>query len=84
MSFLFQRVLNLQNCSYVIWYSISYSYEEYGQACDRVYRIGQNSKVTYFHLLAKDSIDEVIYKVLNKKQDLSEACLNMLKGNNAN
>ena len=76
--------LNLQNCSYVIWYSISYSYEEYGQACDRVYRIGQNSKVTYFHLLAKDSIDEVIYKVLNKKQDLSEACLNMLKGNNAN
>jgi SNF2 family DNA or RNA helicase len=71
--------LNLQQCSYVIWYSLSYSYEEYGQACDRCYRIGQNNKVTYFHLLTKDSIDEVIYKAVKNKQNLSEACLNMLR-----
>ena len=72
--------LNLQMCSYSIWYSLSYSYEEYVQACDRCHRIGQKSNTTYFQLLAKNSIDEVIYKALKTKQNLSEACLNMLKG----
>jgi len=72
--------LNLQNSSYSVWYSLSYSYEEYVQACDRNHRIGTKQKVTYFHLLAKDTIDEVIYKVVNKKADLVDACLTMLKG----
>lgn len=72
--------LNLQMCSFVIWYSISYSLEEYSQACDRVYRMGQYNKVTYIHLLAKDSIDEVIYKALQGKQNMAGACLSMLKG----
>jgi SNF2 family DNA or RNA helicase len=76
--------LNLQNAGYTIWFSLSYSYEEYGQACDRNYRIGTNQKVTYFHLLAKDTIDEVIYKAVSGKKNLSEACLNMLKGINQN
>lgn len=74
--------LNLQNCSYVIWYSISYSLEEYSQACDRVFRLGQVNKVTYIHLLAKKTIDEVIFKALGKKQNMAEACLSMLKGGN--
>ena len=72
--------LNLQNCHYVIWYSISYSYEEYTQACDRCHRSGQKQNVVYTHLLAKDSIDEVIYKVITKKEDLAMSCLNMIKG----
>lgn len=73
--------LNLQMCNYSIWYSLSYSYEEYEQACDRCHRIGQKDKVLYYHLIAKDSIDEVIYKAIKNKQNSSEACLNMLKGN---
>ncbi len=72
--------INFQQSSYAIWYSLSYSSEQYIQANDRQHRIGQYNKVTYFHLLAKDSIDEVIYKALNKKIDLIEACLSMLKG----
>ena len=76
--------LNLQNSSYSVWYSLSYSYEEYKQACDRNHRIGQHNKVTYFHLLTKDTIDEIIYKVVNRKANLVEECLNMLKGNHNN
>ncbi len=75
--------LNLQMCSYTIWYSLSYSYEEYEQACDRCHRIGQKEKAVYFHLISKDTIDEVIYKAVKRKQSLSEACLSMLKGNKA-
>jgi SNF2 family DNA or RNA helicase len=74
--------LTFTNCHYVIWYSLNYSQEQYSQANDRVYRIGQKNKVTYFLLLAKDTIDEIIYKVLDKKADLMNACLEMLKGKN--
>jgi SNF2 family DNA or RNA helicase len=72
--------INFQQSSYAVWYSLSYSSEQYIQANDRQHRIGQHNKVTYFHLLVKDSIDEIIYKALNKKIDLIEACLEMLKG----
>jgi len=72
--------LTFTNCSYIVWYSLSYSQEQYSQANDRIYRIGQKNKCTYFLLMAKDSIDEVIHKVLDKKADLMEACLEMLKG----
>ena len=71
--------LTFTNCSYIIWFSLSYSVEQYDQANDRVHRVGQLNKCTYIHLLAKDSIDGVIYKVLKKKQRFSEACLKMLK-----
>lgn len=72
--------LTFVNCHYVCWYSLNYSQEQYSQANDRVYRIGQKNKVTYFLLLAKDTIDEVIHKALDKKGDLMNECLNMLKG----
>lgn len=74
--------INFQQSSYTVWYSLSYSSEQYIQANDRQHRIGQHNKCTYFHLLAKDSIDEIIYKALNKKINLIEACLEMLKGKN--
>jgi len=72
--------LTFTNCSYIIWFSLSYSQEQYSQANDRIYRIGQKNKCTYFLLLAKKTIDEVIYKILNKKADLMHACMEMLKG----
>ena len=72
--------LTFVNCSYCIWYSISYSSEQFNQANDRIYRIGQLKKCTYILLLAKNTIDEVIYRALQKKIRMSDACLAMLKG----
>lgn len=72
--------LTFVNCHFVVWFSLNYSQEQYSQANDRVYRIGQKNKVTYFTLLAKDTVDELIYKVLDKKADLMNECLSMLKG----
>jgi len=73
--------LTFVNCSYMIWYSISYSAEEFDQANGRIFRIGQLNKCTYILLLARDSIDEIIYKALQKKERMAESCLRMLKGN---
>lgn len=78
--------LNFQSvCNYMVWFSLSYSQEEYSQACDRIYRSGQKNKCTYFILQAKKadgkkSIDEIIYKVLQKKSTIMNACMEMLKG----
>ncbi len=69
----------LTNASYMIYYSLSYSLEEFIQSQERIHRIGQQDKCTYFSLLAEDSIDETIYKALVKKEVLSSATLAYLK-----
>lgn len=55
------------NCTYNIYYSLSFSYEEFKQSQDRIHRIGQESKCTYLILQGKDTIDEKIYDCLNRK-----------------
>ena len=52
--------LTFVNCTYNIYYSLSFSYEEFRQSQDRIHRIGQNNKCT-------DTIDEKIYNCLQRK-----------------
>jgi SNF2 family DNA or RNA helicase len=71
--------LTFVNCSYNIWFSISYSQEEFYQANARIHRAGQKNACTYILLLAADSIDMIIHQALLKKQRLNEVCLELLK-----
>ena len=71
--------LTFVNCSYNIYFSLDYSFESEKQSQDRTHRIGQQKKVTYFYLLAKNSIDEIIYRALRRKEKLSEVLLEKLK-----
>lgn len=59
--------LTFVNCTYNIYYSLSYSYEEYKQSQDRIHRAGQDSKCTYIFLQANDSIEERIYDCVQRK-----------------
>ena len=61
--------LTFTNCTYNIYYSLSYSYEEFKQSQDRIHRIGQKSKCTYIVLQAQDTIEETIYDCLQRKGD---------------
>ena len=55
------------NCRYAIYYSFSYRAEDYDQSHDRIYRLGQTKKCTFFFLQAANTIDELMYeKVMNK------------------
>lgn len=72
--------LTFTNCSYAIYYSLNYSYELQKQSQDRIHRIGQTKPCTYYYLVAKGTIDEVIYKAVNKKADLSNEILTYIKG----
>ena len=71
--------LTFVNCSYAIYFSLTYSYEMIKQSQDRLHRIGQKKKVTYFYLIANKTIDEVINKIVNKKGDLSREILTFLR-----
>lgn len=69
------------NCNYNIYYSLSYSYEEFKQSQDRIHRIGQENKCTYIILQAKDTIDEKIYKCLSSKKNAVDELYNELSIN---
>ena len=64
--------LTFVNCNIEIFFSFSYSYEELVQAKGRIHRYGQVKKCLYIYLICKDTIDSVIYKVLQNKLSSQE------------
>ncbi len=75
--------LTLTNCHICVYFSLNWSYELYKQSMERIYadRSKQPEHCLYYILLAKSSVDEVLYHdVLQGKGDASTAILNHLKG----
>jgi SNF2 family DNA or RNA helicase len=64
--------LNLQFCSNIIYYEHDFNLENYLQSMQRIERIGQKNKMTVYHILCKDTIEEYIYKRLNSKIDINK------------
>ena len=62
--------INLQSASIVVFFSLPYSYGDFIQAIDRCHRIGLKHKVLYISLLARNSIDIHIHKILQDKKSL--------------
>ncbi len=63
--------LNMQSASYVFHYDAPWSIAKLMQREDRAHRIGQNKPVTVYNMIAKDTIDEYVLKILHKKQIVS-------------
>lgn len=61
--------LNLQKANKVIFYSPTLSCELYMQAMKRIHRIGQGRTCFYYRLITENSIEEKIYKTLEKRED---------------
>ncbi|WP_075979900.1 DEAD/DEAH box helicase [Bacillus massilinigeriensis] len=67
--------LNLQSGgNIIIWFGLTWSLELYQQANARLWRQGQKQTVVIHHIIAKDTIDERVMKVLEDK-DVSQAAL---------
>ena len=54
-----------------IFYSSDFSYANHDQCKARLHRIGQKNNVTHIHLLARGTIDEKVYDVLQNKKDIA-------------
>ena len=72
--------LNLQyGGNIIVWFSLTWSLELYQQANKRLHRIGQDKPVIIHHLIAQDTIDENVVKVLSDKNARQNDLLNALK-----
>lgn len=64
--------IELQYANLVIFYTPTYSLQDYEQSLGRAYRNGQTKKVTVYHFITKDTIEELIYQSLKQKKDFTE------------
>lgn len=62
--------LNLQFCSFVVYYNNDWDYATRSQSEDRVHRIGQQNNVHIIDLCADGTLDERILKCLSRKESL--------------
>lgn len=64
--------LDLTNVCDIIFYSMPESSIIFDQCKGRIWRIGQKNKCTYHYLIAKDTIEMKLYKILSKKKSLTD------------
>lgn len=64
--------IELQYANLVIYYTPTYSLQDYEQSLGRAYRNGQEKKVTVYQFITKHSIESEIYKALKEKKDFTD------------
>ena len=64
--------LNLQKANKIIYFTPPLSVENYMQSKKRIHRIGQNQTCFYYKLICRNSIEEKIYKALEKGVDYTD------------
>ena len=67
--------LNLTGADMVIHYDPWWNISTENQATDRAYRIGQKNNVQVYKLITKNSIEEKIYELQEKKASLADSML---------
>ena len=68
--------LNLTGADMVIHYDPWWNISTENQATDRAYRIGQKNNVQVYKLITKNSIEEKIYNLQERKAELANNMLN--------
>ena len=71
--------LNLQFCSYIIYYSNDWDYATRSQSEDRVHRIGQDKNVHIIDICASYTLDERILNCLTRKENLVDSFKNEIE-----
>ena len=64
--------ITLTKASHCVYFSNTWSLGDRLQSQDRLHRIGQTNKVTYYDMVARGTIDEYVLKVVSKKASMSD------------
>lgn len=64
--------ITLTAANYMIFIDTPWTYAEFEQSQDRIYRIGTNKTVFIYNLICKDTIDERVKEIVYKKQAISD------------
>lgn len=72
--------LNLQQGgNHVVWFGLTWNYEQYTQANKRLHRQGQSEKVIIHHLVCRGTRDEDVMQALGMKDDAQNWVMQSLK-----
>lgn len=73
--------IDLTRAKYCLVYSTGYSLDKYTQFLARLRRPGADlsNKIFYYHILAENTIDDVVYEALKTKKNVNEAILEGIK-----
>lgn len=72
--------LNLQQGGrHVIWFGMTWNYEQYVQSNARLHRQGQTKPVIVHHLIAKGTVDEDVKAALERKDGTQQYIMTRLK-----
>ena len=72
--------IDLSRARYGIYYSLDWSLGNYEQSRARIHRPGQENHVTYVHLVASGTVDEVVLDALERKADVVNAVVDDMRG----
>ncbi len=70
--------ITITAAAYTVYYSRSWSLEDWEQSRGRNYRIGQKNPVTVYRLVARGSVEEKQLLALGNRRDLSRALTNVV------
>lgn len=65
--------IDMTKAHHAIYFSLPHSLALYEQSRARLYRPGQTHPVSFMHLIATQTIDEVMYESLEKKKDVIQS-----------
>ena len=72
--------INLQQGGHItVWYTLTFSYELYAQANERMNRPGQTQVCRVYHLMMQGSVDEKIKAALDRKESGQAAAIEALR-----
>jgi SNF2 family DNA or RNA helicase len=64
--------LNLQWANVTVYFSPTYSYQEFEQSIGRTHRNGQTKKCLYYLFNVKTTVDRTVWECLREKRDFNE------------
>jgi SNF2 family DNA or RNA helicase len=73
--------VNLQFVHSAVFFSLSPSYDSYEQARRRILRSGQNDVCGFYFIMADKTYDQALWKIIQRKETVSEATLKYLQEN---
>lgn len=71
--------IDLTRASYGVYYSVGYSLGDYDQSIARIHRPGQKKTTFFYHLVMENTVDEAVYRALDKRRDLVDGVLERLR-----
>ena len=72
--------LNLQYGGHIlVWFGLTWSLEKYQQATARLHRQGQGHPVTVYHVIAEDTMDEQVMRIIAQKDQRQNALIEAVK-----